>query len=218
MLIQQVSGPGPHANMLKLAEDRHRAYCQRHEILYRVGMGRIMPDMPICYDKPALLLQTFATGHYTYGFWLDSDTFILNDEDMRDALPDGAELGMNYGQSPSREPAHFNVGAIYARNTERVRALLTRGIEEGRRSVKCDDQGKWWLDPTCEQTIINHLLETEYQGLCVNVGPKWNCVQGLYGNHSPMVLAWHGGGDAGARYLRMARDLVMLNLIDVKAV
>jgi hypothetical protein len=173
---------------LDVSEQRHRAYAERHDLIYQVHNGAVHPDWSGHWDAIPLLLELMADKATRWIFWLDADTLIMDDADLRKALPKSAKLGMCRHPGP---PEHWNCGVMFVRNLKRTRAWLAEILSRG--------PGVY---PWYQQAIMNELLDTPaWAGLCTQLDDRWNSTVVLNGPQDCHIMAWHadGGPDYRAR-------------------
>ena len=188
ILIQQAEGPS-YREMLNATSYMHAAYCKRHDVDQWVLRGHLSTDA-IAWDKLRMMTMAIDSG-YEHIFWLDSDTIIVGDEDLRTAVPDDYDLGMTWQISPGGGPLHFNVGAIYCRGSVQLRTfladLISRMPQQPYTRVPY-----WWDDEKCEQVIFNQMLaDGAYDVKCAKLDYKWNSIY-LTKVENPVVLGYHG--------------------------
>ena len=140
--------------------------------------GSMIPQWPGYWDASfcilALLMQNDVSGIW----WLDADTLIVGDDDMRRAV-DAGHIAMSRPELPTE---HWNCGVFFLRNCERARAFVRATIERG-------PGGPPWH----QQRIMNDLLTTpEWGGLIQRLPDKWNSIVGYAEVDDPQIVAWHG--------------------------
>jgi glycosyltransferase involved in cell wall biosynthesis/predicted O-methyltransferase YrrM len=189
ILVQCASGD--QVRLLELTRRRHEEYARAHGMDYLCRCGPRQSERHPCWDKIPLILEVLRDGKHDQIFWLDADTMIVDrTRDLRAALPADAWLGMvHHG-----EPPYFNNGVMYIRNTPMSRAFFeelwrTWPVPEG------------WLD---NETLIALLRRdaAKWPGVCL-LPDEWNSTIHQNECRRPVVRAWHGYGDAAARYVSM---------------
>lgn len=177
VLVQQASGV--HADLLRLVEHWHRAYCERHGYEYRVIYGTLQTSRSGHWCKVRALLEVLRTCEPgTIVIWLDADTIIEQPGDaLAAALPDGADVGM----VPNRF-GELNAGAIWIRASAAALAWLERVEKLGNTS-----QGS-----KLEQSRMK--LELASSGLNVAELPAcWNAYKWTRDvvSEPAIIRAWH---------------------------
>ena len=131
-----------------------------------------------------------------YVFWLDADTLIVDDVDMRTAL-NGHSVGMTRHPGP---PAHYNCGVLFLRANKYVAMWLER--------VQALAPG---IYPWYQQDIMNEYIDMlEMHGLLTTLGHEWNSTAILGHPEQCHIRAWHGGGDLDKRMKLMRERIARL--------
>jgi hypothetical protein len=191
VLVQQASGW--HRDLLAETRILHTDYCKRMGIDYRRLITKRLCDRDIAWDKIVVLRETLALP-YDVVIWLDADTVIVSDEDLRDALPANKDFGMiRLGNVSYKDLGfHYNAGALYIRNTERMRKFFDDVWDDYEEDMK--EQG----------SIHNVLMREGFPEWFVQIDDKWNSTMGGNESPSPVVVAWHGttGVEENTRHIR----------------
>jgi hypothetical protein len=121
IVVQQASGL--HADLLRLVEHWHRAYCERHGYEYRVIYGQLQNRRSGHWCKVVALIEILRTCEAgTIVIWLDADTIIEQPGDaIAGAMPEGVDVGM----VPNRF-GELNAGAIWIRASAAALTWLER--------------------------------------------------------------------------------------------
>ena len=182
---------GTHTRLLDLTRAHHEDYARAHGMDYICRYGPQQNERSPLWDKIPLLIDILKRSAYKNIIWLDADTLIVDPrQDLREALPDGAWLGMvQHGN-----PAYFNNGAMYLRNTPQALAFLeavwnTWPIDHG------------WED----NAAVIKVLEQDparRRGVAI-LDDAWNSTYQQNESPRPVVKAWHGYGRAIDRFAQM---------------
>ncbi len=173
--------------LLETVRPWHQAYCDRHGIEYRTSTERIVPKRAAAWDK-VTLIATALQENYEFVFWLDGDAVVVEPEvDLRDALENGAELGMvDYDRGGTYR--RWNSGAMYIRHTGGCQVFFQL-LEQS------------WPGPGHHEELeVNRLLEHmgEYMNFAA-LSDKWNWGARVNDGSWPVVLGFHGQADAAAK-------------------
>lgn len=198
VLIQQIYPDTEGVKLMELNRERNTEYCRLHEMDYWHRVENSLPGSdPLkgSWAKIELMRQALEAG-YEYVIWLDADTLIRNmKSDLREA-----ELYNHIGACWHRIPQlhHWNVGALYLSNSERVRSFVWEwlsgypGLNDG------------WL----EQGVFNRLAMQS--DIVQTISDKWNATINFTEVPDAVVLGYHGAGDTKARYELMKEVLAEL--------
>ena len=174
--------------MLDITEQRHREYAKRHKMAYVNHREAILQQWPGYWDMIPLLLYLVRRPDTDYVFWLDADTLIVGDVDMRTAL-NGCMVGMTKHPGP---PEHYNCGVLFSRACKEVATWLERVIDLG--------PGVY---PWYQQNYLNEYIGfMEHRGMVKVLGNEWNSTESLGHSEDCYIRAWHG--TAGGIQPRMA--------------
>ena len=199
-LLQQARAP--YWDCLNVSQELHHAYARAHDLIYVVRKGPILPDWTGHWDAIPLMLEMMQPSQTRWIFWVDADALIVGNEDIRQALPEDAELGMCRHPGP---PDHWNCGVLCIRNTPSTRAWLRAIIAEG--------PGVY---PHYQQGIMNDLLEQRaWRGMCARLDDRWNSTVVLNGPEDCVIRAWHAGGAPAVRALKMKNEIARRGLTTV---
>lgn len=196
ILLQQATAK--YKSLLDLTERRHRLYATRHAMKYMRLDGTIMPAWNPYWNPVFLWLMLLMQGDVAGVWWVDADALIVGDEDMRYTVEAG-RVGMFWEERPS---PHWNIGVIFLRNSERVRAFLRAAIARG-------PGGPPWY---CEQIMNDLLAEPEWADLVQGIDHRWNSIRGYTEVADPQIVAWHGEPGAAGKLAKMQEYMRRHNL------
>jgi len=168
---------------VNLTEIRHRAYARRFGFDYERFDGSYASlDWTRHWDGWTVCGWLLEAG-VRWLVWIDADAIIVRDEDLREAVGEGlaCDEGIGVVRHPG-PPAHWNVGVMVIRNSERVRAFWREVIEWG--------PGEW---PWYQQTICNTLWESpKWADLVRPMPDRYNSTWGVNWVEDAVIRAWHG--------------------------
>lgn len=203
ILIQSVYPETDGVKMLELISPRHSEYCKNHDIDYACSPSNPLPYLDPkkgSWAKIELISRALAAG-YKNVIWLDADTLIKDMKvDLRDGCIDDG-IGACWHRIPQLH--HWNVGALYISNTERVRNFITEwiGMYPG-------------TDGWFEQGVFNKMA---MQSNIVNtISDKWNATINYTEVPDAVVLGYHGAGDFEYR-LNLMRSVLEILTFQEKA-
>lgn len=198
VLIQQIYPDTEGVRLMELNRERNTAYCAAHGFDYWHRIENSLPDTdPLkgSWAKIELIRRGLEAG-YKSVVWLDADTLIRDmDTDLRDAITPG-HISACWHRIPQLH--HWNVGALYLSNTERVRAFVAEwltyypGINDG------------WL----EQGVFNRMAM--HSDIVLTASDRWNATINFTEVPDAVVLGYHGAGDTKQRYELMKEVLTEL--------
>lgn len=175
ILLQQ--GRADYKAMLDLTEPFHRGYAERHGLEYMRVDGPVIPFWPGFWDSIELFIRLMTKGVDRI-FWLDADTLIVGDEDIRQGMRK-RQLTMAWHSGP---PEHWNCGVFFIRNYPRALLFFEEVLRRG--------PGKW---PWYQQEIMNDLLEDPlWYDLVGRMDDRWNSTVLHCEALDPVIMAWHG--------------------------
>jgi len=177
-LIQCASGPD--LELLRLSYPIHSDFCRRHGFQYRASFLKSEPSgrSPIWSYIPALRDELERLQDGALVVKLDADALIIGDEDLRGALPDGADIGMVERQYMSNSV--LNSGVIFVRNSEKVREIW-RAIWDGYQGEE-------------DNVAVNERLLDIRSGLAIaKLDGRYNfCGAASPPTYPIQIRAWHG--------------------------
>jgi hypothetical protein len=189
VLIQQswhgrndVRWPGlNNLGMIALTEDRHRKYCQLHDMDYWC-VKETITDLPMdekTWERVELIRKALAQG-YQKVIWMDTDAIIKKPEyDLRDAC---VRIGMCY--DTEFELKHYNCGVMYFDNVLSTRKF----VDEWNYVPGAFWGGHYWH----EQSVLNKNMP-QYPDTFYRLPNKWNAYVGTpCAEDDIIVKAWHG--------------------------
>jgi len=192
LLIQGAHSMPMFIDMNRLTYQRHMAYCASHGFDYWHFLGHPCPEREDGgWDKVYYLRQALAQS-YEFIVWLDTDTAIVTDADLSEALTPEQHIGGCVHDANGID-RHINVGALYLRNTEQTRQF----VENWWNSYPGPKQ---WF----EQGAFNELAK-QCPGVVSEIDDKWNSTVNVNEAPQSWVKAWHGVQPAGLR-LQMMRE------------
>jgi len=178
--------------LLDLTEPLHRAYAERHGLSYMRFDGPYAVEWTGHWDAIWLLDRLLACAWVDRVFWLDADTLITGDEDLRAAL--GGRLAMCRHPGP---PPHWNCGVLFLRNGPRMREWIHEIWRRG--------PGEW---PWYQQQIMNDLLaEERWNEMVERLDDRWNSTYRVTAVDEAVIRAWHGVLGPDAKLARMQAHL-----------
>lgn len=181
-LVQQASGR--YAAILSAMIPWHLKYCQHHNIIYLPTFGNIVESRHPNWSRFPLLIETLRAGFADIVVWLDSDCVIA---DPHTSLLDAADEFMLLGAVAHPDPwgdmgFHYNMGAMYLRNTPRAIKFLEAVHKSGK------IEGEQWEN----QGTILRIAETMKFPIC-RIRNRWNSTPAYNDCPSPVVRSFHGG-------------------------
>jgi len=180
LLIQGAHTQPMFIDMLRLTYQRHAAYCVSHNFDYWHFLGNPCPErMMGAWDKIHYIKNALDAG-YKYIVWLDTDTAIVGDTDLSEALTEDQHIGGCIHDAHDI-PRHINVGALHLRNTEKTRSFVSDWYDS------YPDANSQWL----EQGTFNKLME-KHPGVVSVIDDKWNSTVTTNEVKDPVVMGWHG--------------------------
>lgn len=186
VLLQQ--GRADYAPMLDLSAPYHRAYAERHGLEYVRVDGAQLPDWTGHWDSIPLFIGLIEQGADRV-FWLDADTLIVGDEDVREGLS-GHPLTM--ARHPG-EGGHWNCGVFFIEASGRVWEFFNEVLRRG--------PGYY---PWYQQRIMNELLDRpEWSGMVGVLDNRWNSTVRHVEAPNPVIMAWHGTPGARGKHDHM---------------
>jgi len=196
VILQQIYTDGIYADAIALTLSRNLKYAKMHAMDYQFHFGNIVSDWEPGmggWAKIALIQFALAQG-YTFVIWLDADTMIKDmNTDLRDGCPaDGIGAVLHAGP-----PEHYNVGALYLKNTERVREFV-------------NIWALWYPGPRGwrEQAMFNLLNEVPKISVVQPIDAKWNSTKAAQRHvENAVVEGFHGEGDP-ARRIELMREFL----------
>ena len=182
-IVQQASGI--YVPMLSRMIPWHLAYAQRHGLIYLPSFGRIVDSRQENWDRFPLLIETLRAGFADIVVWLDADCVIA---DGKTSLIEAADEFLYLGAVLHREPwrvmnCHFNMGAMYLRNTPLTIEFLEAVHKSGR------IEGEKWQN---QGTILN-IAERMSLPIC-RIRNRWNSTPAFNDCNNPVVRSYHGIG------------------------
>ncbi len=182
-IVQQASGI--YVPMLSRMIPWHLSYAQRHSLIYLPSFGRIVDNRHENWSRFPLLIETLRAGFADIVVWLDADCVIA---DADTSLLEAADEFLYLGATLHREPwgsdnFHFNMGAMYLRNTP----FTVQFLEEVHRSGKIE--GEKWEN---QGTMFNIAKRMSFS-MC-RMRNKWNSTPAINDCHKPVVRSYHGTG------------------------
>lgn len=204
-LIVQCATGATYNAMLQATYARHSTYAAAHDFDFWCLQGW---PWAIGWARFDLMVQALAAG-YDYVAWLDADAAIIDLEvDLATALPPGGNIGAvyyDYNDIPSEQPAHWQVGVCYARNTQRTRAFLAELLTNEPAPYR--PWAAWWVDPNSEQRIFNSLVQkAPWRDIPYAIGEQWNTTYGHEHGVTPVVL--HLAGQTGPGRIALLQQMV----------
>jgi hypothetical protein len=205
LLIQQVypsTGKDPLLEMsqeyMDLNVSVNGPYCERHGFDYWHVIENLNPDKGEGFGSwgKVVLLQKGLEAGYKYVVWLDVDTVIWRrDIDLREACtPD--HIGVCWHRIPQLH--HWNVGAGYYGNSERVRKFVADWLSHYPTN-----------DGWAEQGVFNKLARQS--DIVQTISDRWNATLHYSEVPDPVVLGFHGDGDPKQRFLHMQEVIKLTN-------
>lgn len=186
-------------DMLRLSYQRHAAYALAHNFDYWHILGQVVPQAEHGgWCKVALIGQALEQG-YDFIAWIDADAAVTADCDLREALPEGKQIGAVFHDAPwfkepqwSIEP-HYNVGVSYWRKGPESLAFAREWLQSYPGHTR-------WL----EQGSFNELIKKpEYAAVFHKCDDTWNATVNVHKVDKPHVTGWHG-------IMPMAKRLAMM--------
>lgn len=192
ILLQQARAE--YAPLLDLTESTHRAYAERHGMAYHRVNGALTQWYGT-WDQIPCILNALDEADEVY--WLDADTLIISDDDLRDAWPSDMQrragaVAMCRHPGP---PPHWNCGVLLVRNAPEVRTFF--------RCVLYRSPGgpPWW-----QQQVMNDMLATPiWSWLLCPIDDRWNSTWGVNEVRDPVIVAWHNGQGPGVKLAAMKK-------------
>lgn len=181
ILIQASHTMPQFVDMNRLTYQRHAAYCTSHGFDYLHFIGHPCPERQAGgWDKVAHIKRALQDG-YEFITWLDTDTAIVGDLSLTEALTADQHIGgCVHGPDETRGiPKHINVGALYLRNTPETIEF----VDAWENSYPGTQR---WI----EQGSFNELAEKT--GIVSVIDDKWNSTVEMNVSPDPVVIAWHG--------------------------
>lgn len=184
-LVQQASDG--YTQLLSSVIEWHSEYAKRHDILYKVSFGDVVPERNPNWGRFPLLIETLKAGYADVVIWMDADT-VIADENPNYTLRDATDEFLFFGAVMHPEewhdqPYHMNMGVMFLRNCERtikfLEAVNVRGKIEGE---KWENQG----------TVFT-LAQEQKIPIC-RVSNRWNSTVGVNDCDRPVIRAYHGTG------------------------
>ena len=166
--------------LLDLTAPFHLEYCKRHGLDYvRVdGASRETETLPGFWDSIPLFIEYTHKKGVEHVFWLDADTLIVSDEDIRWAHRDSL-LTMARHPGP---PEHYNCGVFFMDAVPAVTAFF--------REVMRHTPGEY---PWYQQQVMNDLLlQPQWGWMIGQMDNRWNATVGVTDVPDPAIVAWHG--------------------------
>jgi hypothetical protein len=196
VIIQQVYPGRGYEPLIELTRQRNVDYCAAHNFDLQIVIDGVI-DVPVDlggWSKVELVRRALVAG-YRYVVWLDADAVIKNLlADLRDALPAGG-IGCVWHRNSMYD--HWNVGVMYFRNT--------KGTLDFIREWQAQAPG---VDQWHEQSIYNSMAN-DIKWACVirTLDPIWNSTTVNAPCDNPVIMAFHGCGDAQKR-LNLMREAI----------
>lgn len=188
IMIQQVYPGWKYEEMLELTRRRHEAYCNRWSIDYQALVDNVEEAWPPDAGGWAkiLLVKAALLKKYEYVFWIDADAVVYDlAVDMREAVPFASSIGACVHRIP--QWTHWNVGCLYFHAGPGVLDFVGRWAE-----AYPGEKDGWF-----EQGVFNRMGR---EGRIVQtISDRWNATLGVNMVPDPVVIGFHGKGDATAR-------------------
>jgi hypothetical protein len=190
--------------MIELVRERHQAYADKWQMDYLVAFGAVKTEWKADnggWAKLELVRLMLEKG-YEYVFFMDADAMIIDlNTDLRDGCPDG--LGMVVHNGPGTPGPHMNVGIMFVKNSERVRALFVEWASRypGTTTFPWYEQGE------------AHKMRSEdkWKDIIIEIPAKWNsCLAASNHVNDAVIEGWHGMGNGVQRYQQMKAYLEIL--------
>lgn len=213
IILQQATGN--HCALLSLSHTQHARYAATHAF----DLWPIYGEVKGCegrhpfWAKVALIKQAIRAG-YRFIVWLDADTLIVTEEDLRSACPDGG-IGMTYHSMDWGEGTlaydHHNAGALYMEVTPETEAFVRCWWET-------PDGGHPWGDQHAmmQTALLWPQIGEKKPAPVVTIDHRWNSTEHFPGDN-PAVLAWHGYGGVQDRLRAMQQALLSNRRFDLSA-
>lgn len=177
--------------MLDLTNKRHAEYARRHGMSFISHRGPIVNQWTGHWDMIPLLLYFIRRPNTGYVFWLDADTVICKDADMRDVL-NGHKVGMSRHPGP---PEHYNCGVLFLQACKEVETWLGRVLDLGP-----------GIYPWYQQNLMNEHIGMV--GKVKTLPHEWNSTVVLRHPEDCIIRAWHGSYGGISRRLSLMRDFI----------
>ncbi|MFA5208295.1 MAG: putative nucleotide-diphospho-sugar transferase [Candidatus Paceibacterota bacterium] len=182
--------------MLRLTFQRHAAYAMSHKMDYQCYIGDYALDKGVltgAWHKIKMIIDALERG-YEYVFWLDTDTAIVGDEDLRNAFTDKfigcCEHKSDKFPKEWQVPTHLNVGVVFVKNGKGVLDFMRKWWD----SFPGD---KRWM----EQGSFNELVKES--DLIFKLDDRFNATVNVNEVEKPVILGWHGIQPASKRFSMM---------------
>jgi hypothetical protein len=187
LIFQHVLSNSVCARWLAVTAPVTLEYCLAHKMDFRLVAADLssLPGGPGHWAVPKLIREFMDMG-YANIIYLDADTLIADrSTDLREAIkPDTIGVVWHSLFKHNRNLSHFNVGALYVSNTEKVRKFVDQWLA----SLPGIPDFPWW-----EQGVFNKLgLEMK---IIERLDNKWNAENGVSPSNHPVVLGFHGFPD-----------------------
>jgi hypothetical protein len=197
-------GVGDHAEMLRISDARHRAWCKQHRMDFVQSFERRIPTRNPMWEKIPLIrdaLEAYPAGSLVV--WLDSDVIVRHLEcDPRKALPKGADMA--FLRCTTREGRKiWNTGMFFVRVSALTNvffaAVWSRGPVPG-----CDLRTE---HPKHDEARLNYELANFPQLKVHGLSARWNDFWD--DGPDPIIRAWHDRPNTTVRR-RMEEEIAAL--------
>jgi len=180
--------------MLDITNERHASYAHRHGMRFVSNRGEVLSQYPGYWDMIPLLLDYIRRSDTDYVFWLDADTVIRDDADLRDGL-NGHNVGMTKHPGP---PEHYNCGVLFLRACREVTMWLERVLDLAP-----------GIYPWYQQDYMNNYIGMlEMHGMVKAMGNEWNSTVVLDHTQDCHIRAWHGTNGGVPTRMSLMRDYI----------
>ena len=207
LLLQCAAGAAYNAE-LQATWPQHSAYAAAHGYDFWHLQG--WRGSAITWARFLLTLRALEAG-YDFVAYLDTDAVIVDPTaDLMDALPVGGHLGAvyyDYGDVPGGQPAHWQVGAFYVRNTALAGGFLADLLLDAPPRSYLPGPEPWWTDALSDQTAFNAVLtRPRWQDVPQRIDYRWNVTHGFEHGVPPVVL--HLAGLRGTHRAAFLRQII----------
>ncbi len=200
LLIHQIYPPGKDPGFdlsqdyLDFCVKQNQPYCERHSFDYWHSIENLNPDgnTDLGSWTKVILIQRGLEAGYKFVVWLDVDTLIWRDEDLRNAcIPE--HIGVCWHRIPQLD--HWNIGAMYLGNSESVRQFVKDWL-----SAYPGDKDGW-----AEQGAFNRMARKSE--VVQTISDRWNATQDYSMVPDAVVLGFHGAGNPKERLEKMRQTM-----------
>lgn len=189
VLLQQVYPKMTYLPLLVECFERNVVYCEGHDIDYMAIMSEEKDIAHGGWDKIFHIQEMLKK--YELVIWLDVDAIIFDlQRDLREVPLPPDSIGAVKFMLPIQ---HMNVGVMYFRSGENVNKFIEEWLSH------YPGQGAWR-----EQEVFNMMKNKTVVSLPV----EWNRNYDMNPSAKPVIMGFHGYGDAERRLELMRKVLI----------